>query len=344
VSLVRLGRLRVLRWLAAVLAAAVGGSIVRMWRRLRGLPPRIVHAMSPISYVKYMVRADRVAGFPSHSVAWHRIKPGYALVRNEDFDVVMDRDGVAPEDVHWLCLIHVLLHADVWVSFFDGVFFRNDDEAANSWAFRLVKAAGIRMVVHPHGMDIIYRSRLRTRFDWVGLLQQDYPDWDMTCDENASRARIALFCRFADFVLPGGWYMAPLLPRGDLMFHTAAFDCDEIAPDPAGPSLRARPLVVHSPNHRHVKGTAHLLRAVDRLRAIGIDCDLRLVERMPRHEALGLYRQADIIADQFCIGTIGAFGFEGLALGKPVMAYVDQAHLGDPVFSHPIVNTHPDNL
>jgi hypothetical protein len=26
------------------------------------------------------------------------------------------------------------------------------------------------------------------------------------------------------------------------------------------------------------------------------------------------------------------------------MAYVDHAHLGDPVFNHPIINTNPDNL
>src|SRR5262249_30134393 len=31
-------------------------------------------------------------------------------------------------------------------------------------------------------------------------------------------------------------------------------------------------------------------------------------------------------------------------LGKPVLAYLDEEHLGDPVFNLPIVNTTPENL
>ena len=75
-----------------------------------------------------------------------------------------------------------------------------------------------------------------------------------------------------------------------------------------------------------------------------MEFDLTLVEKVPRPEALRLYADADIIADQFCIGAFGVFALEGLALGKPVLAYLDEEHLGDPVFNLPIVNANPDNL
>ena len=298
--------------------------------------------MSPHIASKYLVRSDRLAGFPSHSAVWHYHKPGYELVRNQDFDKVMGGPSVAWNDIHWLAFIHVLLHADIWVTYFEGLFFHYQQEKANIWAFRLLKLSGIRIIVQPHGNDMVYRSRLRNRYDWVSLMQKDYPLWDLVAHAEVAQQRIRLFCRFADFVLGGAWFTSPLLPRNDLLFHSVPIDCDEIRPSISTPSTR--PVIVHSPNHRNVKGTDYLIQAVDRLKSLGLECELRLIERVPRHIALELYKQADIIADQFCIGTIGVFGLEAMALGKPVMAYIDHAHLGDPVFDHPVVNTNPENL
>jgi hypothetical protein len=87
-----------------------------------------------------------------------------------------------------------------------------------------------------------------------------------------------------------------------------------------------------------------LVEATERLRQTGVDFDLDLIEKMPREEALRHYAEADIIADQFCIGAFGVFALEGLALGKPVLAYLNEEHLGDPVFNLPIVNATPENL
>jgi glycosyltransferase involved in cell wall biosynthesis len=333
---------RLSKWVLRVFIAAVAGTIFRRARSLAGRMPRILHGMSPFHGTKYMVRADRLAGFPSHSAVWHSRQINYALVRNEDFDVVIERPGVAPDDVHWLCLIHVLLHADIWVAYFESLFFRPDQDTANTWAFRLIRLAGIRIIVQPHGGDVIYRGRYRSRFDWIGLMQKDYSTWDLTANAEVAQPRIRLFCRHAHFVLGGSWFVSWLLPRNDLMFHTVPIDCEELIPAERSPTDRT--LIVHSPNHRNVKGTAHLLQAVERLKSEGLDCELQLVERVPRHLAMEIYRKADIIADQFCIGTIGVFALEGMALGKPVMAYIDHNHLGDPVFNHPIVNTNPENL
>jgi len=333
---------RLSNWIVRAVLAVVAGTVFRWARLLARRSPRILHGMSPYHGTKYMVRADRLAGFSSHSAVWHSRQVGYDLVRNTDFDVVIEGPGVAPDDVHWLCLIHVLVHADIWMAYFESLFFRPDQEAANAWAFRLIRFAGIRIIVQPHGCDMIYRSRFGTRYDWIGLMQKDYPLWDLRANAKCALPRIRLFCRYADFVVGGAWYVSQLLPRNDLLFHSVPIDCEELVP--VSPRPIDRLVIVHSPNHRNVKGTPYLLQAVDRLKSAGLDFDLRLVERVPRHLALELYRDADIIADQFCIGTIGVFALEGMALGKPVLAYIDHAHLGDPVFNHPIVNTNPENL
>ena len=71
---------------------------------------------------------------------------------------------------------------------------------------------------------------------------------------------------------------------------------------------------------------------------------MKLVERVARTEAIEIYKSADLIADQFVMGAYGVFALECLALGKPVMTYLDHDHLCNPLFNLPIVNTNRWNL
>jgi hypothetical protein len=93
-----------------------------------------------------------------------------------------------------------------------------------------------------------------------------------------------------------------------------------------------------------VKGTDVLLAACDDLKSLGFDFDVRLVERVARREALQIYRNADIVVDQFCMGAYGLFALEAMALGKPVLCYLDHETLSEPVWNHPFVNTHQENI
>ena len=87
--------------------------------------------------------------------------------------------------------------------------------------------------------------------------------------------------------------------------------------DPAPPSDRARPLIVHAPSSRRRKGTEHVLAAVE-----GLDADLELVEGLHHDEAFERYRAADIVVDQLNAGWYGLFAIEAMALGKPVVTFL----------------------
>ena len=115
------------------------------------------------------------------------------------------------------------------------------------------------------------------------------------------------------------------LPRVDLTFKYFPVNLEQLQPlyRPANPV----PVIVHAPNHRNLKGTEFLLRAAERLQSRGVAFKLQLVERVAHDEATQIYRQADIIADQFRGGTYGVFALEGMALGKPVLSYLDQESL-----------------
>jgi len=335
--------LRLAKYLVLTLVAAVCGAAIRFGRRLLRKPPRVWHGMFPMVITRYIVAAERMAGYTVRSVAAHSSPfSSYALVRPEEFDVVVRDEGVGSFDVHWFCLIDLLWRADVWVAYFDSLLFRHDQERANELAFRLMRAAGIRIIAAAHGGDVVHKTPFRTRYDWVGRMGLDYPTWDLEAQKTIAERRIRLFCRHAAMVLPGDSSLVRFLPRNDLTFKYFPLDTDEI--QPSFEQRREIPVIVHAPNHRHAKGTDILLAACEALRARGFAFELRLVERVDRTEALRRYLDADIIADQFCMGSFGTFGLEGMASGKPVLAYLDQEELGDPAFNLPFINANAENL
>lgn len=119
-------------------------------------------------------------------------------------------------------------------------------------------------------------------------------------------------------------------------------------PLPAAPRPRRKvPLIVHAPTNRSIKGTEHLLAASQQLQPTHPH-ELRLVEGLPRDEALRIYAQADVLVDQLRLGWYGALAVEGMAQGVPVVSYLHHddlaripAQMRDEL---PIVNASPDTL
>ena len=325
---------RRLLWIARVAVAAALGAIVRIARRVSHRPPRIVHGTYPMHMTADMVKADRLAGFPSRSIATHLRLAPFALVERAQFDTVFENDGIPWDEWQWATLAYLLRHADVWVSYFDSL-----PQGHGEMLLRVVRAFGIRIIAAPNGLDVVHATRVKTRYDWVGRLARDYPDWDLAAETSALRGRIRMMCDHADLVIAGDSASARFLPRTDLTFKYFPIDVDAF--EPRFETSNAVPVIVHAPNHRALKGTDVLLHALD---GLDVPFELRLIEKTPRAEALQMYRDADIIADQFCIGAFGVLALEGLALGKPVLAYLDEEHLGDPWFNLPIVNTTHENM
>jgi glycosyltransferase involved in cell wall biosynthesis len=87
--------------------------------------------------------------------------------------------------------------------------------------------------------------------------------------------------------------------------------------DPAPPSDRERPVVLHAPSSRRRKGTEHVVAACSEL---GVE--LEIVEGLDHREAFERYRRADVIVDQLNAGWYGVFAIEAMALGKPVVTFL----------------------
>lgn len=288
--------------------------------------------------------ADRSAGVLARSVVLYaRQSDTYDLTTEEEFDVVFSRSAIQATGTHWWrCLCYVLLTTDIWSTTFRP-FLPGRHERANALILRLMKAVGIRIVVFPYGSDVAWRDKLRDRFDWVGSMQLDYPDWDLEEWGNGTRANVRVFCKYADIVIGMDGSVRRFLLRNDIYCKTVPVDTHLLTPLDC-PESNNPPIVVHAANHRNVKGTQFLLDSLEQLRRIGIPFELRIVENVNRTDAIEIYRRADIIADQFVMGAYGVFALECLALGKPVLTYLDYDNLSSPVFNLPIVNTNKFNL
>ena len=113
--------------------------------------------------------------------------------------------------------------------------------------------------------------------------------------------------------------------------------------EPAPPSGRSRPIVLHAPSSRGRKGTEHVVAACARL-----DVELEIVEGLDHRKAFERYRRADIVVDQLNAGWYGVFAIEAMALGKPVVTFLHEEAVrrteeafGLPV---PIVSATKDDL
>ncbi|WEH33349.1 glycosyltransferase [Streptomyces sp. AM 4-1-1] len=106
---------------------------------------------------------------------------------------------------------------------------------------------------------------------------------------------------------------------------------------------RERPVVLHAPSARWTKGTDRILPVLEELHERGL-IEFQLAEQVSWTKVREMVMEADIIIDQFAIGTYGTFACEGMAAGKPVVAYLDKEPIEASGVTPPIVNATPETL
>ncbi|HLO13695.1 MAG TPA: hypothetical protein VK206_02625 [Anaerolineales bacterium] len=101
--------------------------------------------------------------------------------------------------------------------------------------------------------------------------------------------------------------------------------------------------IAHAPSLRRKKGTEFVVESVRELKAMGLPVELVLIEKVPFHEVKALYEMCDLGVDQVLYGWYGKVAIELMALGRPVVCYIDpQWHQYRA--DMPIVNGHPSQL
>lgn len=115
----------------------------------------------------------------------------------------------------------------------------------------------------------------------------------------------------------------------------------------AADATRTRPVVMHAPTNARVKGTDLIEPVLHRLEAEGV-IEYRPLRGVPSAKMPAAYAEADIVLDQFRIGSYGVAACETMAAGRVVIG-----HLTDEVrdtvkretgIECPVVEADPDTL
>ncbi|WP_445501643.1 glycosyltransferase [Microvirga sp. G4-2] len=180
-----------------------------------------------------------------------------------------------------------------------------------------LKAAGKRIVIHFRGSEVRLPSvfQVASPYNYVA----DDPEGLVARFPEAGQRLYIDLCRsIADEMVVTDPELLSYVPGAKVI--PRAIDMADWSY--VGLPQRERPLIVHAPSRQGVKGTRHILSAVQTLKAEGLQFDFQLVENMPQNEARNIYESCDIIVDQLRIGWYGVLATEGMALGKAVVSYI----------------------
>lgn len=221
---------------------------------------------------------------------------------------------------------------------------------------RLLKLAGIKTVILGYGGDV-QDMRRSSNLLFRHAMNVDYPNHFKAC--NRIETMIDLWSGCADHVT-GGCEWVDYQTRWDtLMLAHFSIDPESIQKEVAAEldeyniqrESRKTLRVVNAVNHKMVKGTNFLKKAVLRLQNQGYDIELKEFFRMDHKELLKEMALADVVADQFVVGWYAMFTLEALSMEKPVLCYLRDDLLKLYQFAEliqpdeiPIINTSIDQI
>jgi hypothetical protein len=343
-----------LPWWKTVLLSLLVTAFLPLFLAAAALPSskrrHLVWGSVPLITNKYWSAAMREAGHPSLTL----MEEHFAINRREDFDRYFEdfTPAFLPRPLRiglgaCLALLWVLRRARVVHLSFMGF-------ALNRtlwWRLEgaLFSLAGIRTVVLPFGADFYRYSRVVDTSYRYALLAS-YPE--LARQEGRIARRVEYWTRRADALVSG--MMVEGLGRWDVTMNqffsidTKAWPAKQDYSDSDGTGGPVR--VMHTPNHRHGKGTEFVAAAVEQLRREGLQVELVLLEGVPNEEVKAAMGEADILAEQFIATAYALSGIEGMARGLPVMANLEREDY-TRVFRRcgfldecPILSTTPESL
>lgn len=292
---------------------------------------RIFFGPTPIINSKYW--ASALKEFGMDAVSFSPVKP--ELNNLSDFDQNLEeilnknkiyrflkKRGWAAEIFNKLVLFnYVSSNFDVVVMSYDWTFFSDTKYAEKEGV--LLRHLSVKAIIIPYGGDFWQYSKVCDQSYKMGLMIH-YPDSGINEDEKSKNIRY--WNKMADLVLLGismdGSNRNDLFSVSTLCIDTREWQLRKNYSMNDGKNGEV--VIVHSPNHRYIKGTEFLLTAVEQLQKEGLKIKFLLLEKLPNDEVKRILREeADILVEKLIYSVYGLSGLEGLSCGLPVVSNLD---------------------
>lgn len=212
-----------------------------------------------------------------------------------------------------------------------------------------LKLANKKVVTLPFGGDAHRYSKFDDNILKHTLLL-DYPLQGRI--EKSIQKKVTQWIENADIVILGysteGFGRWDVFPFSALSIDTVTWQPKQNYSNHDGYSGPVK--IIHTPNHRGVKGTEFILRAVEALKEEGLQIELILLEKIQNSEVRRLMaEEADILIEQLIRGY-ALSGVEGMASGIPVISKLGKDYITEAFRNYsyldecPIVTTSVETL
>lgn len=189
----------------------------------------------------------------------------------------------------------------------------------------LYKIFNIKTVVAPYGADAYPYSQIHDASIRIGLLAA-YPH--LAKQEQSIIKKINYWSYHADLIIGGimldGMSRMDITVPNYVQINTEEWEGKKSYSKHNG--LNGVVKVLHAPNHRGVKGTEFIIKAIEELKAEGLNVELILLEQKKNTEVKEMMQEIDILADQIVLSGYGLNAIEGLASGLPVLSNLESEY------------------
>lgn len=280
---------------------------------------RILHAPTDVGNQPWGVsQAERELGMFSRTVVYQKIFQGFGA----DYDL---RFRERPRLIRLMLAIKFFLFAiwkfDIFHFYFATTFF------PGYFDLYILKILRKKMFFTFQGCDIRpARLCAPARLD---------PVKHRHATEDIQQKRLSTLLGFATKTYVLNPDLSPVSPTSEFLAY-ASVDISAFHPKYPFVSGQREIVIFHAPSDRLVKGTDHLEQAVTVLRREGFQIRLDLAHGVSHDEVLQRAGGADLVVDQLLGGWYGAFAVEAMALGKPVICYLEPRQLALVPYLQPI--------
>jgi len=248
-----------------------------------------------------------------------------AAAFNNDFrgyqnDILFKQKGIKYHISRFLFFLWALIHYDIF-HFFWGV------SLWSFWRFHLLdlpilKLFKKKIIVHFRGLDVVDIKY----FDWLREKGRGNDIPPPAISRPDQKRKIKKWLKYADAILVSEPDLHFVSPRSIL--SPQVIDISYWKPVSEPESKKDNIIrIVHAPSSRRKKGTDFIQAAIENLKNKGYNIELILAEKLPNDLIKPLYEKCDIGIDQILYGWHGKVSVELMAMGKPVICYINPDYL-----------------